>query len=113
VGAKVADRIVRELRDKIGGLDLMPERVIAASSNGHAIGGSLVDDAVSALINLGSVAAAMEGAKDPASNIARLAIAVDDPLANSQHDQRYGAWVVLARRPDSAQSSPTSLRTSP
>jgi hypothetical protein len=91
----------------------MPERVIAASSNGHAIGGSLVDDAVSALINLGSVAAAMEGAKDPASNIARLAIAVDDPLANSQHDQRYGAWVVLARRPDSAQSSPTSLRTSP
>ena len=53
VGAKVADRIVHELRDKIGWLDLMPERVIAASSNGHAIGGSLVDDAVSALINLG------------------------------------------------------------
>jgi Holliday junction resolvasome RuvABC DNA-binding subunit len=27
--------------------------VIATPSNGHAIGGSLVDDAVSALINLG------------------------------------------------------------
>jgi holliday junction DNA helicase RuvA len=52
VGAKVAERIVRELRDKVGGLNLMPERVTAAS-NGHAIEVSLVDDAVSALINLG------------------------------------------------------------
>jgi Holliday junction DNA helicase RuvA len=54
VGAKVAERIVRELRDKVGGLNVIaPERGIAASSNGDAIGGSLVDDAVSALINLG------------------------------------------------------------
>jgi Holliday junction DNA helicase RuvA len=53
VGAKVAERIVRELRDKVGGLNLMPEHAIAASSNGHAIEVSLVDDAVSALINLG------------------------------------------------------------
>ena len=53
VGAKVAERIVRELRDKVGGLNLMPEHVTAASSNGHAIEVSLVDDAVSALINLG------------------------------------------------------------
>ena len=35
------------------GLNLMPEQVIATSSNGHAIEVSLVDDAVSALINLG------------------------------------------------------------
>ncbi len=53
VGAKVAERIVRELCDKVGGLNLMPEQVIAISSNGHAIEVSLVDDAVLALINLG------------------------------------------------------------
>jgi Holliday junction DNA helicase RuvA len=54
VGAKVAERIVRELRDKIGGLNLTtPERMIAASANGHTDVRSLVDDAVSALINLG------------------------------------------------------------
>jgi len=53
VGAKVAERIVRELRDKVGGLNLMPEHVTAASSNGQVIEVSLADDAVSALINLG------------------------------------------------------------
>jgi Holliday junction DNA helicase RuvA len=40
-GAKVAERIVRELRDKIGGLNLMPEHVIGASSNGQFIEVSL------------------------------------------------------------------------
>jgi holliday junction DNA helicase RuvA len=54
VGAKVAERIVRELRDKIGGLTLTaPERMIAASANGHTNARSLVNDAVSALLNLG------------------------------------------------------------
>jgi holliday junction DNA helicase RuvA len=55
VGAKVAERIVRELRDKVSALNLTaPVRTeAAASSNGHAGGGSLLDDAVSALINLG------------------------------------------------------------
>jgi holliday junction DNA helicase RuvA len=54
VGAKVAERIVRELRDKTGGLTLTTsERTIAVSSNGHTNAGSLVDDAVSALLNLG------------------------------------------------------------
>ena len=53
VGAKVAERIVRELRDKIGGLTLTaPERMIAAA-NGHTNARPLVDDAVSALLNLG------------------------------------------------------------
>jgi len=54
VGAKVAERIVRELRDKVKELKLSaPVRMdSAASSNGHAQG-SLIDDAVSALINLG------------------------------------------------------------
>jgi holliday junction DNA helicase RuvA len=54
VGAKVAERIVRELRDKIGGLNLIAaERAVAASVNGQAQRGSLADDAVSALVNLG------------------------------------------------------------
>ena len=54
VGAKVAERIVRELRDKISALNLAaPVRMDGAASNGHARGGSLIDDAVSALINLG------------------------------------------------------------
>ena len=55
VGAKVAERIVRELRDKIKELNLSaPLRMeTAASSNGQAGGGSLLDDAVSPLINLG------------------------------------------------------------
>ena len=54
VGAKVAERIVRELRDKIGGLNLTAAvRPDGASTNGHVPGGSMIDDAISALINLG------------------------------------------------------------
>jgi len=54
VGAKVAERIVRELRDKIGGLSLTAAvRTDGASTNGHVPGGSMIDDAISALINLG------------------------------------------------------------
>jgi Holliday junction resolvasome RuvABC DNA-binding subunit len=42
------------LRDKIGGLTLtMSERTIAASADERTNAGSLVDDAVSALLNLG------------------------------------------------------------
>jgi Holliday junction DNA helicase RuvA len=52
VGAKVAERIVRELRDKIGALSLLPPPAPTISTNGHAAR-SLLDDAVSALINLG------------------------------------------------------------
>ena len=54
VGAKVAERIVRELRDKIGGLNLTAAvRTDGASTNGHVPASSMIDDAVSALINLG------------------------------------------------------------
>ena len=54
VGAKVAERIVRELRDKIGGLNLTAVvRADGASTNGHVPGSSMMDDAISALINLG------------------------------------------------------------
>jgi holliday junction DNA helicase RuvA len=54
VGGKVAERIVRELRDKIAGLNLTAAvRTDGASTNGHLAGGSMIDDAVSALMNLG------------------------------------------------------------
>src|SRR6201984_2209688 len=54
VGAKVAERIVRELRDKIGGLNLTAAvRTDGAATNGHVAGGCCLDDAVSALMNLG------------------------------------------------------------
>jgi holliday junction DNA helicase RuvA len=54
VGGKVAERIVRELRDKVSALNLASSvRIDGAASNGHARAGSLSDDAVSALINLG------------------------------------------------------------
>jgi Holliday junction DNA helicase RuvA len=52
VGAKVAERIVRELRDKVNGLNLR-EPEAAPLSNGSAMEASLRDDALSALINLG------------------------------------------------------------
>jgi Holliday junction DNA helicase RuvA len=52
VGPKVAERIVRELRDRISELKLVAPShgTVEASSNGA---GALVDDAVSALVNLG------------------------------------------------------------
>jgi Holliday junction DNA helicase RuvA len=52
VGPKVAERVVRELRDRISELKLVAPAhgTVEASSNGA---GTLVDDAVSALVNLG------------------------------------------------------------
>ncbi len=53
VGAKLAERIVRELRDKIANLkfggEARPTAAQAASQNGV---GTIADDAVSALVNL-------------------------------------------------------------
>lgn len=53
VGSKVAERIVRELRDKIGALSFVPAAAPVAAVNGHGESGGIGDDAVSALINLG------------------------------------------------------------
>src|SRR6266566_2828698 len=51
VGAKLAARIVNELRDKVGGLGLAPAAAEAAPVNSGATGPA--SDAVSALVNLG------------------------------------------------------------
>ncbi len=56
VGPKVAERVVRELRDKVGDLKLAgaaPPATNGAARPAPASSGGLVDDAVSALVNLG------------------------------------------------------------
>ena len=50
VGRKLAQRIVMELRDKLGAVALGPS---AAVGDGAAEGGAIAGDAVSALVNLG------------------------------------------------------------
>jgi Holliday junction DNA helicase RuvA len=53
VGAKLAQRLVVELKDKLGAFPLMAPAAVAAIGSGPAKAGSVVDDAVSALVNLG------------------------------------------------------------
>lgn len=53
VGPKVAERCVRELRDKISALNLAMSERPGPSANGHAGGNPVLDDALSALVNLG------------------------------------------------------------
>ena len=53
VGPKVAERCVRELRDKISALNLAVTERPAASANGHGGANAMLDDALSALVNLG------------------------------------------------------------
>lgn len=51
VGPKLAQRIVTELKDKVGGLEQFAPAAAAAASTGP--GRAALDDAVSALVNLG------------------------------------------------------------
>ncbi len=59
IGTRVAERIVRELRDKAADLKLIAPAAVAPAS-----AGGVVDDAVSALINLGYKPAEAKGAVD-------------------------------------------------
>lgn len=53
VGPKVAERCVRELRDKISALNLAVTERPNVSVNGHSGANAMLDDALSALVNLG------------------------------------------------------------
>jgi Holliday junction DNA helicase RuvA len=86
VGPKVAERIVRELRDKIGEIDLAASEVRPQTGNG-AVGGSLADDALSALVNLGYKPAEAKRAVD--------AVGSDD---HSEDDGRDAALESLIRQ---------------
>jgi holliday junction DNA helicase RuvA len=86
VGPKVAERIVRELRDKIGDLDVASSAIVAPSSNGKG-GASLSDEAVSALINLGY---------KPAE--AKRAVDAVGPMNDSVDEGRDSALEGLIRR---------------
>ena len=53
VGPKLAQRIVSELKDKVGALELARHPAAAAAGRLRAAAGGPLDDAVSALVNLG------------------------------------------------------------
>jgi Holliday junction DNA helicase RuvA len=73
VGPKLAQRIVTELKDKAAGLELGAGVNVVALPAGKTEGGDVVNDAVSALVNLGYRRSEAYGAvsKALASNTAR------------------------------------------
>jgi holliday junction DNA helicase RuvA len=91
VGTKLAERIVRELRDKIANLKFggepRPAPAQAASQNGM---GTIGDDAVSALVNLAYKPIQAQRAVD--------AVMVDDAGADLETIIRKSLAVLLAEK---------------
>lgn len=81
VGPKVAERIVRELRDKMAALSIAPVAPVNGAANGYASANPLLDDAVSALINLGYKPAEAKRAVDAAGAGADLEATIRQSLA--------------------------------
>ena len=88
VGAKVAERVVRELRDKVGALTLVPSQRATAPENGT--GTSILDDAVSALVNLGYKPAEAKRAVD--------AVGVDESGGSLEILLRKSLAVILGEK---------------
>ena len=91
VGAKIAERIVRELRDKIANLkfggEARPAPAQAASQNGM---GTIGDDAVSALVNLAYKPIQAQRAVD--------AVIAEDDAADLETIIRKSLAVLLAEK---------------
>jgi Holliday junction DNA helicase RuvA len=74
VGPKLAARLVTELKDKVGAIGVTPlPAAKAAKSNGKGTDTDVVDDAVSALVNLGY------GRADAFAAVSRAMVAPDPP----------------------------------
>ncbi len=85
VGPKVAERCVRELRDKISALNVAVTERPGTSVNGHGSATPMLDDALSALVNLGYKpvqakravdSIGMEGAQEGLEALIRKSLAV-------------------------------------
>jgi holliday junction DNA helicase RuvA len=90
VGAKVAERVVRELRDKIGALTLVPSDRTTTAALENGAGSSILDDAVSALINLGYKPAEAKRAVD--------AVGVDESGGSLETLLRKSLAVILGEK---------------
>jgi Holliday junction DNA helicase RuvA len=90
VGAKVAERVVRELRDKIGALTTAPSPRTTTAPAENGAGSSIVDDAVSALINLGYKPAEAKRAVD--------AVGVGDSGGSLENLLRKSLAVILGEK---------------
>jgi Holliday junction DNA helicase RuvA len=90
VGAKVAERVVRELRDRISALTLVPSHPATTAAPENGAGSSILDDAVSALINLGYKPAEAKRAVDT--------VGVDESGGNLETLLRRSLAVILGEK---------------
>ncbi len=90
VGAKVAEGMVRELRDKVSALTLVPPHRMANAALENGARSSILDDAVSALINLGYKPAEAKRAVD--------AVGVDESDGSLETVLRKSLAVILGEK---------------